>query len=48
MMRLWQLFSRYTSQALWVAPFSAIVLELILYRLVDALGDMLGPRLYRF
>ena len=48
MMRLWQLFSRYTSQALWVVPFSAIVLELILYRLVDALGDMLGSQLYRF
>jgi uncharacterized membrane protein len=48
MMRLWQLFSRYTSQALWVVPFSAIILELILYRLLDALGDMLGWQLQRF
>jgi uncharacterized membrane protein len=48
MMRLWQLFSRYTSQALWVVPFSAIILEMILYRLLDALGDMLGWQLQRF
>ena len=48
MMRLWHLFSRYTSQALWVVPFSAIILELIIYRLLDALGDMLGWQLQRF
>ena len=48
MIRLWQMFSRYTSQALWVVPFSAIILELILYRLLDALGDMLGWQLERF
>ncbi len=48
MMRLWHLFSRYTSHALWVVPFSAIVLELILYRLLNALDDMLGWQLQRF
>ena len=48
MMRLWHLFSRYTSHALWVVPFSAIILELILYRLLNALDDMLGWQLERF
>ena len=51
MMRLWHLFQRcrrYTSHALWVVPFSAIVLELIVYRLVHALDDMLGWQLQRF
>ena len=50
-MRLWHLlqrYRRYTSQALWVVPFSAIILELILYRLVHALDDMLGWQLQRF
>ena len=51
MMRLWHLFQRcrrYTSHALWVVPFSAIILELILYRLLRALDDMLGWQLQRF
>ena len=47
-MRLWHLFSRYTSHALWVVPFSAIILELVLYRLLRALDDMLGWQLQRF
>ena len=48
MMRLWHLFRRYTSHALWVVPFSAIILELVLYRLLNALDDMLGWHLQRF
>ena len=47
-MRLWHLFRRYTSHALWVVPFSAIILELVLYRLLNALDDMLGWHLERF
>jgi uncharacterized membrane protein len=42
MMRLWHLLRRYTSHALWVVPFSAIILELALYRILNALDDMLG------
>ena len=48
MMRPWHLFRRYTSHALWVVPFSAIILELVLYRLLNALDDMLGWHLQRF
>lgn len=51
MMRLWHLFQRYRrviSHALWVVPFSAIFLELIVYRLLHALDDMLGWQLQRF
>jgi uncharacterized membrane protein len=48
MMRLWHLFSRYTSHALWVVPFGAIILELVLYRLLNALDDLLGLQLQRF
>ena len=51
MMRPWHLLQRYrqyTSHALWVVPFSAIILELVLYRLLRALDDMLGWQLQRF
>ena len=48
MRRLWRLLQRYTSQALWVVPFSAILLEFILYRLLNALDDALGWNLQRF
>ena len=51
MMRLWYLFQRYrryTTHALWVVPFSAIILELVVYRLLHALDDMLGWQLQRF
>ncbi len=47
-MRPWHLFQRYTSHALWVVPFSAIILELVLYRLLNALDDMLGWHFQRF
>jgi uncharacterized membrane protein len=47
MVRLWRLCSRYTRHALWVVPFSAIVLELIVYRVLNALDDMLGWQLER-
>ena len=48
MMRLWHLLRRYTNHALWIVPFSAIILELILYRLVNALDDMLAWQFHRF
>jgi len=48
MMRLWQLLRRYTSHALWVIPFGAIILELILYRLLRALDAALGWQILRF
>jgi uncharacterized membrane protein len=48
MMRLWHLLRRYTNHALWVVPFSAIILELVLYRLVNALDDVLAWRFQRF
>jgi uncharacterized membrane protein len=48
MMRLWRLSRRYTSQALWVIPFGAIFLELVLYRLLRALDAMLGWQIHRF
>ena len=51
MMRLWHLFQqyrRYTSHALWVVPFSAIILELVFYHLLHALDDRLGWQLQRF
>ena len=51
MMRLWHLFQRcrrFMTHALWVVPFSAIVLELIVYRLVRALDDTFAWQLQRF
>ena len=48
MMRLLHLFRRYTSHALWIVPFSAIILELVLYRILNALDEMLGWQLQRF
>ena len=51
MMRLWHLFQRcrrFITSALWVVPFSAIVLELIVYRLVRALDDTFAWQLQRF
>ena len=51
MMRLWHLlqqYRRYTSHALWVVPFSAIILELVFYHLLHALDDRLGWQLQRF
>ena len=51
MMRPWRLFQRcrrFTSHALWVVPFSAIFLELIVYRLLHALDEMLGWQVQRF
>jgi uncharacterized membrane protein len=51
MMRLWHLFQRcrrFISHALWVVPFSAIFLELIVYRLLHALDEVLGWQLQRF
>ncbi len=47
MRRLWNLLQRYTSQALWVVPFSAIILEMVLFRLVRALDLTLGWQLER-
>ena len=51
MMQLRHLFQRYrvyTRHALWVVPFNAIILELIVYRLLHALDDKLGWQLERF
>src|SRR6476646_3615030 len=51
MMRLWHLFQRcrrFMTHALWVVPFSAIVLELIVYRVVHALDDTFAWQLQRF
>ena len=51
MMRLWHLlqrYRRYRRHALWVVPFSAIILELVVYRLLHALDDRLGWQLQRF
>ena len=48
MMRLWHLSRQYTSHALWVIPFGAIILELVLYRLLRALDGMLGWQIIRF
>ena len=45
---LLRLYRRYTSQALWVVPFSAIILELVVYRLLHALDGMLEWQLQRF
>ena len=45
---LLQRYRQYTNHALWVVPFSAIILELVLYRLLRALDDMLGWQLQRF
>ena len=50
-MRLWHLlqrYRRYRRQALWVVPFSAIILELVAYHLLHALDDRLGWQLQRF
>ena len=51
MMRLWHLlqrYKRYRRQALWIVPFSAIILELVFYHLLNALDDRLGWQLQRF
>ena len=51
MMRLWhplQRYRRYRRQALWIVPFSAIILEQISYRVVHALDDWLGWQLHGF
>ena len=48
MMRLWHQSRRYTSHALWVIPFGAIILELVLYRLLRALDATLGWQILRF
>jgi uncharacterized membrane protein len=48
MMPLWQLSRQYTSNALWVIPFGAIILELVLYRLLRALDAMLGWQILGF
>ena len=51
MMRLWHLlkrYRRYRSQALWIVPFTAIILELVAYHLLHALDDRLGWQLQRF
>ena len=51
MMRLWHLlqqYRRYRRQALWVVPFTAIILELVVYHLLHALDDRLGWQLQRF
>jgi uncharacterized membrane protein len=48
MMRLWHLFRRSTSHALWFVPFSAIILEFVLYRLLDELDNEFEWHLLRF
>ena len=51
MMRLWHLlqrYRRYRKQALWIVPFTAIILEQIVYRLLHVLDDWLGWQLQRF
>ena len=51
MMRLWHLlqrYRRYRRQALWIVPFTAIILELVFYHLLHALDDRLGWQLQRF
>ncbi len=51
MMQLWHLlqrYRRYRRQALWVVPFTAIILELVAYHLLHALDDALGWQLQRF
>jgi len=51
MMRLWHLLQRhrrYRRQALWIVPFTAIILEQVAYRVVHALDDWLGWQLQRF
>src|SRR6478735_8545884 len=51
MMRLWHLlqrYRRYRRQALWIVPFSAIILEQVTYRLVHAFDDWLGWQFQRF
>ena len=45
---LFQRYRVYTRHALWVVPFNAIILELIVYRLLHALDDMLGWQFVRF
>jgi uncharacterized membrane protein len=46
--RLFQRYRRYLRQALWIVPFTAIILELVVYRVLHALDDMLGLELQRF
>ena len=51
MMRLWHLlqrYRRYLKQALWIVPFTAIILEQVAYRVVHALDDWLGWQLQGF
>ena len=51
MMRLWHLlqrYRRYRRQALWIVPFTAIILELVFYHVLHALDDRLGWQLQRF
>ena len=51
MMRLWHLlqrYRRYRKQALWIVPFTAIILEQVVYRLLHLLDDWLGWQLQRF
>ena len=51
MARLWHLlqrYRRYRRQALWIVPFTAIILELVAYHLLHALDDKLGWQLQRF
>ena len=51
MMRLWHLlqrYRRYRKQALWIVPFTAIILEQVAYRLLHVLDDWLGWQLQRF
>ena len=51
MKRLWHLvqrYRRYRRHALWIVPFTAIILELVVYRLLHALDDWLGWELQRF
>ena len=51
MMRLWHLlqrYRRYLKQALWIVPFTAIIVEQVAYRLVHALDDRLGWQLQGF
>ena len=45
---LFQRYKEYTRHALWVVPFNAIILELIVYRLLHALDNKLGWQLERF
>jgi uncharacterized membrane protein len=45
---LWRRYRRYRRHALWIVPFTAIILEQVAYRVVHALDDSLGWQLQRF